>query len=342
MNISEFKAFRYKGEFLPLILFYAFTILCTLLMYLIFKDIKNLFLPIFILLCCNLLCLCVIIIKFIKIVLGLEAKIIHSIDDTTAEASPTYFSGDVIQQISQTNQSPKMDISYTLLQKQAQLDAMQSQINPHFLYNTLDSIRGLAYTEGAVKSADMIEALSAFFRYSIGGTNDLVELQQEISSIDNYMHIQKYRFNNRYEVVKQIDPDCIDILNYRVPKLTLQPLIENAIYHGLEKKTKGGEIILRIITTQSRLIISIIDNGAGMDDATLRSLNEEFEKERIAQPEKPRLEKGGVALVNVNARIKLLFGNNFGLTAYSTIGIGTEFQITLPLLGKNNERNVTS
>jgi two-component system sensor histidine kinase YesM len=225
-----------------------------------------------------------------------------------------------------------MDISYNLLQKQAQLDALQSQINPHFLYNTLDSIRGLAYTEGAENTADMIEAMSAFFRYSIGGTNDLVELQQEIKSLDNYMHIQKYRFNNRYKVVKQIDSDSNDLLNYRLPKLTLQPLIENAIYHGLEKKTEGGEIILRIITTQSRLIISVIDNGVGMDDSTLRRLNEEFENESIAQLEKPNSETRGVALVNVNARIKLLFGNNFGLTAYSTIGIGTEFQITLPLV----------
>lgn len=340
--ISELKTFHYKREFAPLILINAFMVICPIIVYLLFKDFKSLFLPICILIGLNLSCFYINIKKFIEIVLRVEFKILRIPNSEDSVTSITHFSDDLIRFVSQIDQYSKKDLSYNLLQKQAQLDAMQSQINPHFLYNTLDSIRGLAYTEGAVGSADMIEALSAFFRYSIGDANDLVMLQQEIKSIDNYMLIQKHRFNNRYEVIKQIESGCSAIMNYRLPKLTLQPLIENAIYHGLEKRTEGGVITIKIVTTQSRLLISIIDNGSGMDDATVRIINEKFASDRIAQPDKSALEKSGVALVNVNARIKLLFGNDFGLTAYSTSGVGTEFQIVLPLLGNNNEGNIAS
>ena len=326
--LNELKSFQYKKEYIPLLII-NFLIVILPIAFIITAE--RFIIPLCIIILCNSVCCYINIKKFIETDLKIESIFLRSrADDTTR----THFSDDLINHINHIDNFASKEMSYSLLQKQAQLNAMQSQINPHFLYNTLDSIRGLAYSECAPATADMIEALSAFFRYSIGGTNDLVMLQQELKSIDNYMQIQKHRYNNRFEVIKQIDIDNCDIINYNLPKLTLQPLVENAIYHGLEKKTEGGIIIIKIITTQSRLIISIIDNGVGMDDATLRSLNEKFESNSITQTDNSDFNKSGVALMNVNARIKLLFGNNFGLIVYSTIGIGTEIQIILPLLEK--------
>lgn len=118
---------------------------------------------------------------------------------------------------------------------QIKFSMLQHQINPHFLYNTLDSVRGLAYAEGADSAAEMAEALAAFFRYSISHSDDIVSLGKELNNIKRYFVIQGYRFSKRFSLVVDISEDDIAIWGYPIPKLMIQPLVENAVFHGLEK-----------------------------------------------------------------------------------------------------------
>ena len=227
--------------------------------------------------------------------------------------------------------SLEKEYSNKLLQKQAELDAMQSQINPHFLYNTLDTIRGYAMMEGASITSDMVEILSRLFRYMISQKNPLVTLNQELNILHDYIKIQEYR-NNQHIIFRQsIEPD-LQITNYKIPKLIIQPFVENAIKNGLSGIMKEFIITLNIHSTQSRLVISISDNGNGMTPEQLRTLNQ-----KLANNESDSVHvvkdgsKGtGIALTNVNSRIKLLYGDEYGVVAYSTLGKGSEFQLTLP------------
>ena len=221
---------------------------------------------------------------------------------------------------------------YLLLQKQAQLDAMQSQIQPHFLYNALDSIRGLAFSENAMKTAEMAESLSIFYRNSIGRSTEMISLEQELKNVENYVKIQRYRFGNRFEFILETTPQHSSLLHsYRIPKLTIQPVVENAIYHGIDRQAKGGVIRLSFLSTQSRLIISVKDNGQGMDETSLLQLNETLAKSIDDCENTSRSPHTGIALTNINSRIKMIYGTAYGLTAYSAPNLGSEFQIILPL-----------
>ena len=241
----------------------------------------------------------------------------------------------ILSSVDMLSEKAQQQYSYQLLQKQAQLNAMQSQINPHFLYNALDSIRGLALEQGAAETADMTEALATLFRFSISKKNDFISLYEELKNMDNYIKIQKYRFHNRFELVKDIRLSDEQLHSYKIPKLTLQPIVENALNHGLKDKASDGKILLHIEPTKSRLIICISDNGSGMDDNQLRSINQRFTEpvvDTISSESKQSNSGSGIALNNVNARLKLIFGDRFGLNAYSTKNFGTEIQISLPLL----------
>ena len=220
-----------------------------------------------------------------------------------------------------------------LLQKQAELDSLQSQINPHFLYNTLESIRGQAVEDGSIQTAEMIELLSRLFRYTISQRGDLFSLDQELRSVDHYLRIQQYRFDNRFEVSKTYDENDIHLLSHKIPKLSLQPIIENALYHGLENLSKPGVIEIGITTTQSRLIIYISDNGIGIEPEALHALNEKLRTYTYkAETRTAGSEHTGIAISNVNARLKLLYGQEYGLTVFSTVGLGTRVEINMPLL----------
>lgn len=236
--------------------------------------------------------------------------------------------------------SLEQEYSNKLLQKQAELDAMRSQINPHFLYNTLDTIRGYAQIENAPLTSDMIEVLSRIFRYTISQKNELIPLRQELSILFDYIKIQEYRLNQHIIFLQNVDPD-LNVMDYKIPKLIIQPFIENALNHGLKDITKDFVITLKIYSTQSRLIISISDNGAGMPAQQLIALNQKFSQhdhDNIPALEQRKKSSGtGIALTNVNARIKLFFGEAYGVIAYSTQGTGSEFQISLPYYGEKHE-----
>jgi two-component system sensor histidine kinase YesM len=231
--------------------------------------------------------------------------------------------------------------SAEILQQQAKLESLQSRINPHFLYNTLDSIRGKAIEEGSRSTAYMIEKLAVFFRYTIGQSNNLVSIEQELRNVNNYMEILKYRFNNRFSLEITIKEDNDLIMRYPIPKLTLQPIVENAIAHGFDTLPLGeiGHIVINIEITQSRLIINIHDDGIGMDDSKLKKLNDGLQNTNyyIKDNDHSNYLNSGIALININIRIKLKYGERYGLVVFSTKNIGTEVIITLPFNKKEYE-----
>lgn len=216
--------------------------------------------------------------------------------------------------------------SAIVFDKQAELTALQSQINPHFLCNTLESIRGQALLDGNKEIAKMMEALASFFRYSISRRGNFVTLRDELNNIKNYMMIQRYRFNNRFSLEIIIEEDDEKAYDYLIPRLILQPVVENAIYHGLEELPEGGKVVIEVALTENVLIITVSDNGKGMDSRTLSELNA-----RIHSANMDIGGKGtGIALPNIHKRIQLLFGEEYEVNVYSTLHQGTDVEIIIP------------
>ncbi len=227
-----------------------------------------------------------------------------------------------------------------IMRKQAQISALQSQLNPHFLYNTFDSMRGQALEKGATEIANILKSMSSLFKYSIKHKPKTVTLFDELNNVDNYLYIQQYRFNNKFTVKKQIDNDEHgQILSYSIPKLTLQPIVENSLIHGIEPTPKNGLLSIRIFTTKHNLIIEIEDNGKGIPPEKLRELNENLyhgvDLFDIKEQDNAHI---GIGMFNVNELIKLLYGNKYGLKIYSTQNIGTTVQIILPLIPTISEK----
>ncbi len=241
----------------------------------------------------------------------------------------TFYRTIVIVDNNRAYEAAKNESAKALLQNRTLASALQSQINPHFLYNTLDSIRGKALDDGSRETADMIAILSSFFRYTIGSRNPIVSIEQELTNTDNYIKILQYRFTSRFAIEKDIQDISDNIMQYSIPKLILQPLIENAVSHGLSDTQSGGIIKIRLYTTQSRIIISVTDNGKGIEDTALKELNHNLTYNWQTLPEQAGY-TSGIALSNVNTRIKLMYGSLYGLVIYSALNAGTEVQITLP------------
>ncbi len=223
------------------------------------------------------------------------------------------------------------------LRQQAELLALQSQINPHFLYNSLETIRGEMLARGNPDVAAMTEALAKFFRYNISKKGDLVQLREELTNLENYIAIQKYRFGSRiaYSVVYHHDAE--QALDCLLPKLTLQPLVENAILHGLDPKLEGGEICVHVDATDKNLIITVSDNGVGMDGKTLQALREKLRQGKAENSEQQGGPHVGIAVVNIDLRLKVRWGNEYGMTVSSTKDLGTDVELTMPLVRRPKE-----
>ena len=230
---------------------------------------------------------------------------------------------------SMLNQRELMELSV----QQSQYLALQNQINPHFLYNTLDAIRADAIIAGENHIADTIEALSTFFAYTISNMDQLATLYEELDHVRDYFYIQKYRFEERLELEIRDFRDVEDLNEFYVPRLTLQPLVENAIYHGLEGRGKCGTVTISFEQTVEHLIIHVMDDGLGMNEDVLNRLNSQLRY--MDGRNKQEHKHGGIALGNVNSRIKLLFGEDYGLRLYSVAGHGTDVRVLLPKVTKD-------
>ncbi len=218
-----------------------------------------------------------------------------------------------------------------MAEKQVEYLALQNQINPHFLYNTLESIRAEALLAGQASIAGMSEALAKFFRYTITNKENIVTLADELDSVKNYFLIQKYRFEERINLEIHCEDEEL-LFQCRILKLTLQPLVENAIQHGLEATIGEGTIEIDIERTSTRVFISVRDYGVGMDEEKIIELNRMFQEPDKQITAAFSKKKSGIALRNVNARIKLLFGTQYGLHVLGSTYSGTEIRITLPYL----------
>lgn len=220
--------------------------------------------------------------------------------------------------------------------RQAQYLALQNQINPHFLYNTLESIRSEALVAQLDSVADMTEALAVFFRYTISKVENLVSVEEELENCKTYFRIQKYRFGDRVDLHIEYGEDWQELRRLRMPKLTLQPILENSIIHGTELKLSTGNLRIQIECTQKRLLIRVSDDGVGMNEEVLLRLNEKLRSARTKEYQTQNA-KGGIALVNVNNRIHLLFGEEYGMHVYSVEGVGTDVEISLPKIVSDTE-----
>lgn len=201
----------------------------------------------------------------------------------------------------------------------SELDALQSQINPHFLYNTLDSVVWMVESERYQEAISMVTSLATLFRISLSKGNNIITIRDEITHASNYMSIQKVRFKNKFETNIDIDPaieNCITI------KLIIQPLIENAIYYGVNNADDDGLIEVKGYEKDGDIFIEVSDNGMGIPPETVSTL--------LTEKSKSRGKGSGIGLWNVNQRINLYFKGDYGLSINSELDEGTTVTIHLP------------
>ncbi|MDF2614605.1 MAG: histidine kinase [Clostridia bacterium] len=215
-----------------------------------------------------------------------------------------------------------------ILRKEAELSALQAQINPHFLYNTLQIMDLIAEEEGIDTISNVCRALAKIFRYSINRGKEVVPLSKELEHVKNYMEIQKIRFNNKIEMKYDIDESLYD---YKMVKLILQPIVENAVFHGVENKRSHCKIIISACKQEEYLVLTVQDNGVGMNNEQLEKLKHSLNEE-IVHAEISRYTERSIGIKNVNARIKLYFGEQYGIDIESQAEIGTKISIIVPAI----------
>ncbi len=207
--------------------------------------------------------------------------------------------------------------------RKTELRALQAQINPHFLYNTLDSIAWMC-EEGRTKDAvEMVNALARLFRISISKGHELIPVEKEVEHAKSYLQIQKFRYKNQFQYSFDVQESC---LHYYCNKITLQPIIENAIYHGLNRMIDEGFIEIKIFEDGGDVVFTVEDNGVGMTKEQCESI---LHKEVKGQT-------GGIGIKNVNDRVKIYFGEQYGMKIESELDEGTKVSIRMPKLEEDS------
>lgn len=228
-------------------------------------------------------------------------------------------------------------VSNEVLRKEAELEALQQQINPHFLYNTLETISALAVKHRCPEIELISEKMGEMFRYSINrGKHEYVALSEEIRHIRNYLTIQNIRFRDRFRFACELEGGVAGLLTL---KFILQPIVENAVRHGLGTKRQDGELVLSGNMAGNAVVIGIRDNGAGMTAEQVAQLNALLhEQSAEALPE--RRQDGrtpGIGLRNVHNRIRLAFGDDYGLSVESVHGAGTNVTVRIPVMKEEEQ-----
>lgn len=216
-----------------------------------------------------------------------------------------------------------------ITRKEAEIKALQSQINPHFLFNTLESINWMAQLNNVPEISDIVTDLSALLEASIGRDDRLIPIEEEFMYIDKYISLLKRRFEDKITLSKDIDPQ---VLYAKIPRLLIQPLIENAVYHGVENTRGKGVIMLNAKIQSDLIIIEVIDNGNGISNEDLVKLNKSLEMDNDTYFKSLREKKNkSIGIDNVNRRIKLFYGEKYGIKIESTVNIFTKVTVSLPL-----------
>jgi signal transduction histidine kinase len=242
------------------------------------------------------------------------------------------------QQVMEIKQKSELD----KLLKELELKSLQNQINPHFLFNTLNTVSKMAYLEEAEETSRLIESVAALLRYNLGDLNKASTLRDEVRIVKEYFFIQQTRFGDRITFITDIEDDCLDI---EIPSLILQPLIENAFIHGVESYEENAVISLRIYRHKNRIHIEVIDNGDGMDDATkhrLLAYVQGTDMDEVFEPEKSKGHSTGIGVNNVIRRLQLFYQRNDIVEIESELKCGTNFRLTIPNMAKGGSELVES
>nr|WP_242835844.1 sensor histidine kinase [Clostridium sp. DL-VIII] len=205
----------------------------------------------------------------------------------------------------------------------AEMNVLQAQIKPHFMYNTLDTIRWMAEEHKEEDIVEIIEAFTNLLRISLSKGKEIISVKEELKHIESYLKIQKIRYEDRLNYEINFDED---ILQYKLTKLILQPLVENAIYHGIKEKRGNGKIIVRGKVKENYLCFTIIDNGKGIQKEMLNKINHMLRNGNIEENEI------GYGIFNVNERIKIIYGDEYGLTYKSIYEEGTIVELRHPII----------
>ncbi len=203
--------------------------------------------------------------------------------------------------------------------RKSELRALQAQINPHFLYNTLDSIVWMSAANKNDEVVEMTAALAKLFRQSISNEREIITIREEVDYVRSYLTIQKMRYKDKVDFEIEVEEN---LLNDSIMKLTLQPLVENAIYHGLKYKKEKGHLLIRAFK-EDKIYLKVIDNGAGMSEEQLKTIFEKKENEK----------NNGIGVANVQNRLRLLYGKEYGIVYESELGIGTVATVCIPIDG---------
>lgn len=215
-----------------------------------------------------------------------------------------------------------------LSQKQAEFSALQSQINPHFLYNTLNCISSIGLEYGSREIAQITFCMSKIFRYSIK-KDDLVQIREEVDCIQAYMKIILIRYENKFSMELDVEDRLLEM---KTPKMILQPIVENSVYHGLERMDQGGRLqIAGSIDAHGDVCFCITDTGRGMEPEELAALQVKLGMEYPKRAPDGQPAKG-IGLTNIHNRLRLLFGEGYGITIESRFGYGTTVTVKIPQL----------
>ncbi|MFZ3577162.1 histidine kinase [Virgibacillus sp. DJP39] len=209
------------------------------------------------------------------------------------------------------------------LVKEMELKHLQNQINPHFLFNTLNTLSKMAYLEEARSTSNLIDSVATLLRHSLGDIGGKVALRDEVEVVKDYFLIQKTRFSERIVFKLDIDESCLDVL---IPRLTLQPLVENAFIHGIEEKEDGGVISLKIYQSDETVMVEVTDDGAGMEENQIRQL--------LALSDRSNEHVGhstGIGLTNVIRRLQLFYQQDHVVEIESEVNRGTTVRLVLPM-----------
>ncbi|MGN0983420.1 MAG: sensor histidine kinase, partial [Gemmiger sp.] len=209
--------------------------------------------------------------------------------------------------------------------RKTELKALQAQINPHFLYNTLDSIAWMCERGKNADAVQMVHALARLFRISISKGHELIPIAREIEHAESYLQIQKYRYKNQFTYHFSVDPDCLDFF---CNKITLQPLIENAITHGLDLLVDEGHIEVTVRREGDDILFTVSDNGVGMAPEQVDAIMQREPSDRT-----------GIGLKNVNDRLRIYFGEGYGLRIDSVPDEGTTVTVRMPKVREGSYEN---
>ena len=218
-------------------------------------------------------------------------------------------------------------------EKLAYIQNLQNQMNPHFLYNILENIRSESLLNGLESVANMAELLGDFYRYTISQEDNFVSLKEELDNAEVYFQIQRFRFSKKLELEVKVQEN---LLSLKVPRILLQPIVENSIVHGLEGRETGGKVEISITRSNQHVYIQVSDDGIGIEEEKLRQINEDLRNIRRGFQGgvvgKGGMSKAGmgVSLLNIQERIHLLYGREYGLYLQSLENAGTDVCMVLP------------